>query len=234
MMDARDKHGRRRAALRLGVLAGAVGALLVGGLVTGGLSPATITGLVRDAGPLAPVAFVLLGATLTCLLFPGQVTATLAGALFGLSAGVGLALAVAILGAACAFLIARLVGSDAAERLLGGKARDSRTWVQAHGFGAVVASRLLPGAPAGAISYVAGLSTMRIIAFMAAVAFGALPKTVAYVALGGALHDPLSARGLIAAALYVSTAAAGAVLARRGIAGAGALRRARPPRPRPV
>jgi uncharacterized membrane protein YdjX (TVP38/TMEM64 family) len=220
--------------LRLGVLAGAVGALLIAGIVTGGLSPATITRVVQDAGPLAPVTFVLLGVMLACLLFPGQVTATLAGALFGLSAGVGLALAVAVLGAACAFLIARLVGSDAVERLLGGKAPDFRAWVRAHGVGAVVASRLLPGAPAGAISYVAGLSTMRIVAFMAAVGFGAVPKTVAYVAFGGALHDPLSARGLIAAALYVSTAAVGVVLARRGIAGASALRRPRPLRPQPV
>jgi uncharacterized membrane protein YdjX (TVP38/TMEM64 family) len=51
--------------------------------------------------------------------------------------------------------------------------------------------------------------------FAAAVALGALPKTVAYVALGGALSAPLSTRGLLAVALYGATALAGLLLARR-------------------
>ena len=89
-----------------------------------------------------------------------------------------------------------------------------------HGFGAVVACRLLPGTPAGAINYAAGLSGMRVAIFAAAVGLGALPKTAAYVALGGALHDPLSARGMLAAALYAAAGVAGVLLARRGIAGA--------------
>ena len=56
---------------------------------------------------------------------------------------------------------------------------------------------------------------MPIRAFAAAVALGALPKTIAYVALGGALSAPFSTRGLLAIALYVATALAGALLARR-------------------
>ena len=45
----------------------------------------------------------------------------------------------------------------------------------------------------------------------------ALPKTVAYVALGGALSAPLSTRGVLAVALYAATALAGALLARRQV-----------------
>jgi len=44
---------------------------------------------------------------------------------------------------------------------------------------------------------------------------GALPKTIAYVALGGALSDPVSARGGVAVALYLAAAAGGALVARR-------------------
>ena len=62
---------------------------------------------------------------------------------------------------------------------------------------------------------VAGLAGIRPRAFLAAVALGALPKTIAYVALGGALSDPLSMRGAIALALYTVAAVSGALVARR-------------------
>ena len=61
-------------------------------------------------------------------------------------------------------------------------------------------------------------------AFAPAVALGALPKTVAYVALGGALSAPFSTRGLLAIALYAATALAGALLARRHLRAARAAR----------
>jgi len=86
---------------------------------------------------------------------------------------------------------------------LGPRAQRHRAWLTANGFSAVLASRLAPGLPAGPVNYLAGLAGIRPRAFFAAVALGALPKTIAYVALGGALSDPLSARGAVAAALYV-------------------------------
>jgi uncharacterized membrane protein YdjX (TVP38/TMEM64 family) len=101
-----------------------------------------------------------------------------------------------VLGGVIAFAIARRVGAGSAERLIGAHADRWSAWVREHG-----------------------------IAFVAAIAIGALPKTVAYVALGGALHDPLSLRGMVAAALYLATSVAGVLLARRGLLGAGALRR---------
>ena len=78
----------------------------------------------------------------------------------------------------------------------------------------MLTARLLPGTPASILNYAAGLTAMPLRAFAAAVALGALPKTVAYVALGGALAAPLSTQGLLAIALYAATALAGAVLAR--------------------
>ena len=84
-----------------------------------------------------------------------------------------------------------------------------------NGFGAVLASRLAPGVPASIVNYLAGLSGIRTRAFVAAVALGALPKTIAYVALGGALSDPVSTRGAIAVALYAAAAVGGVVAARR-------------------
>jgi uncharacterized membrane protein YdjX (TVP38/TMEM64 family) len=69
--------------------------------------------------------------------------------------------------------------------------------------------------PSGAVNYLAGLAGIRPRAFYAAVALGALPKTIAYTTLGGALEDPVSARGAFAVGLYAATAVGGALVARR-------------------
>src|ERR687897_3705469 len=118
-------------------------------------------------------------------------------------------------------LAARRFGADAVDSLLGPRGRRWQTWLTANGFSAVLASRLAPGTPSGLVNYAAGLVGIRTHAFLAAVALGALPKTLAYVSLGGALSDPLSARGALAIGLYAGAAGAGALVVQR-------LRSARP------
>ena len=179
-----------------------------------GIGPGDAQKWVEDAGVAGPVVFVLAGGVLGLALFPGQVTAAVAGMLFGAVAGTVLALAAALLAAALCFAAGRRLGADAVLSLLGPQGRLWRTWLEANGFGAVLACRLAPGAPAGILNYVAGLAGIRLRAILAAVALGALPKTVAYVALGGAISDPLSARGAFAVALYAGAAACGAMVAR--------------------
>ena len=207
---------RRRALARVGLAALALVALVAALALTVGIpTPAELAAWARSAGPAAPLLFVLFGAVSTCVLFPGNVTATAAGVVFGIFGGIALTVAAATLGAVAAFLLARGAGAAPISRLLGPRAAYWRTWIAERGFSAVLTARLLPGTPAGVLNYAAGLTAMPIRAFAAAVALGALPKTIAYVALGGALSAPFSTRGLLAIALYVATALAGALLARR-------------------
>src|SRR5687767_15298672 len=85
---------RRRAVTRLSVLGLAVGAgFLVVSLA--GIGPEDARRYVEDAGVAGPVVFVLAGGALCLALFPGQVTAAVAGMLFGAVAGTALALAAA-------------------------------------------------------------------------------------------------------------------------------------------
>ena len=199
--------------MRLALLGLAIGAAFAAVTVTG-IGPGDAQRWVGDAGPAAPVLFVLAGGALGLALFPGHVFATIAGLLFGAVAGTGLALAAAVLGAGLCMLAARRLGADAVLSLLGPRALRWREWLASNGFSAVLASRLAPGVPAGPINYLAGLVGIRPRAFLAAIALGALPKTIAYVALGGALSDPLSARGAIAVGVF-ALAGLGGVLATR-------------------
>lgn len=210
---------RRRAVVRLLLLAATV-AVAGGAVAATGVGPDDARGWIAETGAAGPLVFVVAGGALGLALFPGQVTATLAGVLFGALAGTALTLSAAVLTAGLAWFVARRLGADALLALLPPRARRWRDWVAANGFGAVLVSRLAPGVPAGAVNYLAGLGGVAAPAFLAAVALGALPKTIAYVALGGALSDPLSARGALAAALYVAAAAGGVLVARRLARGA--------------
>jgi uncharacterized membrane protein YdjX (TVP38/TMEM64 family) len=205
---------KRRAVVRLGLLGLAIAAAFVA-VTLAGISPGEAERWVTGLGPVAPIVFVLAGGALGLALFPGHVTAALAGVLFGALAGTAVALATALLAAGLCLLTARRLGADAVVQLLGPRGWRLRTWLTENGFSSVLACRLAPGTPAGVVNYLAGLAGIRPRAFFAAVALGSLPKTIAYVALGGALADPLSARGLLAVALYVAAAAGGALVARR-------------------
>jgi uncharacterized membrane protein YdjX (TVP38/TMEM64 family) len=205
---------QRRAVARLGILGLAIAVAFVV-VAAAGIGPDDAQRAVADAGLLAPVLFVLAAGVLGLALFPGHVAAATSGLLFGALAGTALALAAALIGAGLCWFAARHLGADALASLLGPRAQRHRAWLTANGFSAVLASRLAPGLPAGPVNYLAGLAGIRPRAFFAAVALGAVPKTIAYVALGGALSDPLSARGAVAAALYVIAGVGGALVARQ-------------------
>jgi uncharacterized membrane protein YdjX (TVP38/TMEM64 family) len=200
--------------VRLVLLALAIAAAFAA-VTLSGVGPDDVKRWVADAGAAAPLIFVGVAALLGLALFPGHVTATLAGLLFGALGGTAVALAAALIGAVLSLLVARALGANAVLSLLGERARKWRDFVQENGFSAVLACRLAPGMPSGIVNYLAGLAGIRLRAFASAVSLGALPKTIAYVALGGALADPISTRGAAALALYAAAAVAGAIVARR-------------------
>ncbi len=205
---------RRRALVRLAVLGLAIAVAFLA-VNLAGIGPSDAQRWIAGAGPAGPALFVLSAGVLCLTLFPGHVSAVVAGMLFGALAGTALALAAAVLGAALCMTAARWLGSDSIHSLLGPRGTRWQTWLEANGFSAVLACRLAPGIPAGLVNYLAGLAGIGPRALLGAVALGALPKTIAYVTLGGALSDPLSSRAALALALYVGAAAGGALIAGR-------------------
>ncbi|MFF0250692.1 TVP38/TMEM64 family protein [Streptosporangium sandarakinum] len=145
------------------------------------------------SGVWAGPAFVAVYALGTFAFVPKPALSAAAGALFGIAYGLPLAVAGTTAGAVAAFAAARLLGRDALRPLLRGRvltALDRR--LTRHGFGGVLALRLLPGVPFAAVNFGAALSGVRPGPFTAATLLGTVPGNAVYVAAGASASAPAS------------------------------------------
>ena len=204
------------ARLRLALFAAVVLALFVTATLSGSLPSA---GEVRDWGEelgwIGPLVFVPAGACALCLFMPGPVLAGGAGLLFGTAAGTAIALAFIVLGAVMQMSISRYLAGDAAAHLLPERIKRFDRFIEERGFWAVFYMRLAPGIPYNLVNYGAGLTSLKVRAMAGGTAVGGLPRTFAWVALGGSLDDLGSTEAKVAIGLLVAMALLGALLARR-------------------
>ena len=115
-------------------------------------------------------------------------------------------------------LITRYVAGARVGALIPERARRVDDFLDRRGFWAVLYMRLAPGIPYHLVNYGAGLTRLRVSDMAAATPIGALPRTFAYVALGGSLDDLGSPEAIAALVLLVLTAVVGAAVARHQIA----------------
>ena len=87
------------------------------------LTPLALEAWVREAGPVAPLLFMLIYAVAAVLFLPGSVLTLAGGALFGPVLGTFYNLTGATLGATLAFLIARYLASDWVAEKTGGRVK---------------------------------------------------------------------------------------------------------------
>lgn len=108
--------------------------------------------------------------------------------LFGWWRGAILSWTSAMAGAAVCFVIARVLGRDAAERLTSRTGlRQIDTFFEKYGKNTVLICRLLPFMSFDIVSYAAGLTSMSFGAFFIATGIGQLPATLVYSYVGGML-----------------------------------------------
>jgi uncharacterized membrane protein YdjX (TVP38/TMEM64 family) len=209
--------GRRAAALRLAALVAVLGTCVVLFATSGSLSASRVEGWFDVHGVTGPLIFIAASACLTVVLFPGPLLAAASGLLFGTALGTGVSIAAATLGATLAFCISRWWAHDAVLALAGPRLLALREWVGRRGFLTVLYARIAPGVPYTLVNYAAGLTPIRLRAFVAATAIGVSPRAFAYTALGGSLGDLGSPEALVAVAVLVVMALAGILLARRDL-----------------
>ena len=211
--------GRRSALLRLALLGLGVAVAVAVVVLVVHPTPGTVRDRVADVrdwadgiGPLAPLLFVAVSASLTPLMFPGPLLAGASGLLFGTALGFPVTLASAVLGASIAFSISRYVAGDAIEQLAGPGLLAIEELVSRRGFVSVLYARIAPGVPYSLVNYAAGLTRIPLAVFAGATALGTAPRAFAYTALGGSLGNLRSPEAAIAVAVLVVMGSIGLAL----------------------
>jgi len=201
--------------LRLLLLAALVGAAFTAAATLLPHSPSELRSVVIAAGAPAPLLALAAWLVLTPALFPGTVLAVACGLTFGIAGGTAVAWGGAVIGGVASFALARTVGHGPLERVGGDRLHRLSTLLARRGFVAVLAARLTPGVPASGVHYAAGLASVRVRDFTAAMAVGALVRTVPYAILGAGLASGSMAMLIGVGASVLAGAAAAALLLRR-------------------
>jgi uncharacterized membrane protein YdjX (TVP38/TMEM64 family) len=198
-----------------------LGALTAGAVVAAAVllphSPAGLRELLLAVGPAAPLITLAAWIVLTPALVPGTVLAAAGGLAFGALGGAALAFGGAVAGGLAAFALARTGARGAAERFVVRSTKLARVdaLLGRRGFAAILAARLMPGVPATGLHYAAGVSQVRLGAFAAAMAIGALVRTTPYAVLGTGLASGSLLTLLVAGGSIVLGGLAAAVLFRQ-------------------
>lgn len=169
------------------------------------LRPEAVRGLLDGLGPWGPAAVV--GGMAVAIVFspvPSAPLALAAGAVYGHTWGTIYAVVGAEIGALVAFGLARALGRPFVSRVLSGRLLDEEygddrsQWVLA---GSVLVARLFPFISFDAVSYLAGLTRLRLSLFAVATLVGMIPMTFLFAHLGGAMtveEEPMRILNLLA------------------------------------
>jgi len=150
------------------------------------MEPQRLTAAVRSAGPWAPLAFIgLYVAQSIAAPIPGQALNFAAGYLFGLIPGLLYSWLGLILGSTAALLLARYLGRPLVQRLIAPTALEKMDRLaENRGLVFFFLVFLIPGLPDDIACFVAGLTSLPLLALIAISAIGRLPSVVASVWLG--------------------------------------------------
>jgi uncharacterized membrane protein YdjX (TVP38/TMEM64 family) len=148
-------------------------------------STALLEEVVGSWGAWGPLASVGLMVVHSFVPFPAEFLAVANGMVFGLWLGFLVTWTGAMLGALCAFALARWFGAMLIEPLLSPpKWARMRAWVESGGAGALLTARLIPVISFNLVNYAAGLLEVGWWRFIWTTAIGILPVTIASVLVG--------------------------------------------------
>lgn len=174
-----------------------------------------IRGWVRQAGWAGPVVYAAIFAAASLTPAPATVLTVGAGALFGWTVGVPVALAGSLVGAMISFGAARLLGRTTVEGLGGGRLVRLDEMVRRRGIAAVIGIRLVPTGPFAIVNAACGLTAVRVRDYAIGTTVGMVPGIVTFVAFGAYGTSPGSLPFLLAVVSLVVLIGIGIVINRR-------------------
>lgn len=163
-----------------------IGAALV---LAGALKAASLADAVDGLGALQGPVLAIGGALLVVLMVPAGLVAGAAGYAVGTVAGTAVAVVATTAGAVLCAALSRAVGTPAAREAFGPRVERTVAWLEARPGRTVVLARVVPGMPFNTTSVVLGFTRIPLLTICLGTAVGFLPRSFAYAALGGSLHD---------------------------------------------
>ena len=140
--------------------------------------------IIKNAGYLAPLIFMLSYIAFSLLLFPALFLTLASGALFGPYWGTVYTIIAATISATSALIIARFLARDWVEKKSGDIIKKIIDGVNKEGWHFVAFIRLVPIFPFSLVNYAFGLTTIKTIPYTIASFICMLPATFAYSYLG--------------------------------------------------
>jgi uncharacterized membrane protein YdjX (TVP38/TMEM64 family) len=176
-----------------------------------------IRATVAATGPLAPLTYVVISATLGALFVPGPILAAGSGVLFGPLLGTFVTLGSAIGTATIASLLGRRAGRESARALLGPERADRiDAQIERRGLWAVVGQRFIPGISDALASYTFGAFGVPLWQMVIGSFIGSAPRAFVYTALGASIGNLSAPLAYTAIGVWCVTAVIGAFAAHRG------------------
>lgn len=169
---------------RAGILTGFLIVVIIAGIVVPLPSVEEIRVAAHVAGWWGALAFIGLYALVTLTPFPKSVVSIAAGVVWGFGTGFLLDYTGALLGAALAFILGRVLGRAAVERFTGSRVAQVDEVVRNRGLMTLISLRLIPIVPFTVINYTAGLTAVRHRDYALGTMIGIIPGTLAFVAVG--------------------------------------------------
>ncbi|WP_256873328.1 TVP38/TMEM64 family protein [Pseudomonas taiwanensis] len=185
------------------------------------INEAWIDAHIRDHGVEGTLLFLAMGAVFTAVGLPRQIIAFFAGYAFGLIPGTLLGTLAALLGCLATFLYARLFGRNFLRERLGERAARFDRFVHEHPFSMTLLIRMLPVGSNLLTNLAAGISSARLLPFLAASFIGFLPQTLVFALVGSGINVAPALRIGSAALLFLASGMLGAWLYRRHRPGLG-------------
>ena len=198
--------------IRLLLLLGLMAFVMLAVIYRDQFDGAALEAWIHNAGPIAPLLFVLVYALAAVLFLPGSVLTLAGGALFGPVLGTVVNLTGATLGATLAFIIARYLASDWVAQKAGGRVKQLINGVEGEGWRFVAFTRLVPLFPYNLLNYALGLTRLKLIHYITASYVFMLPAAFAYTYLGYAGREAVAGgegmleKGLLALAVLAVVA----------------------------
>lgn len=153
---------------------------------------------IRSQGKYAYVVFLVIFALKPLILIiPSNILSISSGIVFGPFLGTILTTIGFFVSGSLAFFIARVLGQEAVNKILRGKALNLNNRLEQNGFKVMFFLRLIPVLPYDPVSYAAGLSKVKYRDFIISSVVGVVPEVICYSIIGENAMNPLSPKFFI-------------------------------------